>query len=326
MSKFVCDKCEMELSSHPALYRHKLHSCKKNPYKTPRKDKIERDLLKANSSATSMVCINSSKPVDCEETALVPINKSDIMSMFMQNDPPSIQETSDVEEDSGSMGDILKKILDNQTALATSQKNLEKRLDNPTDIKNPNNPQYINIDKIQIYLTEPVDFVDVLEKRMGDRKKAIDFVRSKVNKKTEGDVDLFCEIYLHGEPDTWSVACPDKKNHIYHILKPNNEGIISDPGGSELYKIFRSNYTNTLLTLSNTYIKETLSLNIDSKEYEKARDELLDVFDLGSIQEKVCMLSTAPCNPFIKKLSVKFKMLEKSFELLAKTININTSA
>lgn len=150
-------------------------------------------------------------------------------------------------------------------------------------------------------------------------------MRSKVSKKTDGDVDLFCEIYLHGDPETWSVSCPDKKNHIYHLLKPNNGGVISDPGGVELHKIFRSNYTNTLLKLSNTYIKETTSLDTNSKEYEKALDELLDVFDLGSIQEKVCELCTNPYNPFIRKLSVKFKILEKSYEL-AKDINIGESS
>ena len=76
---------------------------------------------------------------------------------------------------------------------------------------------YFNIEKLQVFVTEPVDFVDILTVRFGGRQKAIDFVRSKVNKKMEGDIDMFCEIYLHGDPDTWSIACLDKKNHVYRI-------------------------------------------------------------------------------------------------------------
>lgn len=315
MSKFICDKCQLELGSHPALYRHKLHSCKNNPHKTPRKDKLDQKSKQIN-NAPITATIDTTDKDDNMSGALVPIDRNHIMDMFMQNDP-DMQAITKFEEDCDDVSNILKKILDNQNALATSQKNLvtsqknlEKKLDNTlTGGKPSKNPNNFNIDKIQIYLTDPVDFVDVLEKRMGSRKKAIDFVRSKVNKKTEGDVDLFCEIYLQGDPETWSISCQDKKHHIYHIIKPSG-GIISDPGGSEIYKIFRSNYTNTLLKLSNTYIKETLNLKTDSMEYEKARDELLDVFDLGSIQEKVCALCNSSYNPFIKKLSVKLTVLE----------------
>lgn len=298
MSKFICDGCDLSLGSRQALSRHKLHSCPNNMSKVPRKDILDRKIHKSNKH------INIDDIPDTNNvSSLVKYSQQAIDSQNTNNalalvNPISTVSHSDMEPN-GNMMDLFSA--------------LEKRLEEK--FEKVKKPQCYNIDKIQIYLTDPVDFVDVLEKRMGSRKKAMDFVRSKVSKKIDGDVDLFCEIYLQGAPETWSIACPDKKNHIYHIIKPNGEGIISDPGGSEIYKIFKSNYTNTLLKISNAYIKETLNLKIDSPEYEKSRDELFDVFDLGSIQEKVCMLSTAPCNPFIKKLSVKFRMLEKSHEI-----------
>ena len=49
--------------------------------------------------------------------------------------------------------------------------------------------------------------------------------------------------------------------------------------------------------------------------YEKSRDHLLDTFDLGMMQEKAHALCIAPCDPFIRKLSVRVKTLERSFEL-----------
>ena len=49
--------------------------------------------------------------------------------------------------------------------------------------------------------------------------------------------------------------------------------------------------------------------------YEKSRDHLLDTFDLGLMQDKAQALCIAPCDPFIRKLSVRVKTLIKSFEL-----------
>lgn len=313
MDRFECDSCQLILGSARALDRHKIYSCKNNTNKTPRPDSINRtkhrSTKKTLTGDNSQALIVSNSDIIPQNTNY--INKDMIREMFFANNAKQPDADSEV----------LKQI----KALADNVGGLEKKIESlggigkkiETSLEKKGTPQYnnFNIDKVQIYLTDPVDFVDVLEKRFGDRKRAIDFVRSKVNKKTEGDVDLFCEIYLHGAPDTWSVSCPDKKNHIYHILKPNNGGIISDPGGIELHKIFRSNYTNTLLKLSNAYINETIKLDTNSKDYEKARDELLDVFDLGTIQEKVCELCTGSYNPFIRKLSVKFKVLEKSYEL-----------
>lgn len=327
MEQHICDGCQLILGSLDTLRRHKRYSCKSTTNKPVRPDVVIR---KQRSKDKSHDQDDKSDPKPQEVDS---ISRDMIKQMFLANDSANETEieaeTALVEHNPDSMSSVLKQLLDSQKALTKDIGGLKQQMSNLGGIgkkiedkleKKPNN---FNIDKIQIFLTDPVDFVDVLEKRFGNRKQAIDFVQSKVNKKIDGDVDLFCEIYLHGDPETWSVSCPDKKNHIYQIIKPNNGGIITDPGGVELHKIFRSNYTNTLLRLSNTYIKETTTLEPGTVEYEKKRDELLDVFDLGSIQEKVCSLCVASYNPFIKKLSVKFRVLEKSYELAKETQSVD---
>lgn len=205
--------------------------------------------------------------------------------------------------------------LDNFPEKVLEEKVLEK-LDNiGSKIDNqPINTNVFNIEKIQIYVTDSIDFVEVLTKRFGSRKKAIDHIRSKIHRNIEGDVELFCEIYLNGTPDTWPISCPDQKNKVFRIAQPDSK-TINDPGGVEIHKRFRNIYANTLLRLSNSAIHETLSKIPGTPEYEESRDNLLDSYELGKIQEKAHDLCKAPTDPFIKKLAVKFKSLERSHEL-----------
>lgn len=210
----------------------------------------------------------------------------------------------------------------NQTALENMLKNFidkQKEWNAGIDakfeslaVKSPKT-QIFNIEKIQIFMTDPVDFVDLLTKRFGSRKQAVDHIKSKIHQKVDGDVSLFCDIYLSGEPDTWPISCLDKKNHIYRIAQPNAEPI-NDPGGVEMHRIFRNSYSNTLLRLNNAEIYETIAKS-GTSEFENYRDNLLDSFELGMIQEKAYSLCRAPCEHFIKKLSTKLKMIERSFEL-----------
>lgn len=69
------------------------------------------------------------------------------------------------------------------------------------------------------------------------------------------------------------------------------------------------------MRLNNSMIFETLTKIPGTPEYEESRDQLLDSFELGLIQNKAHDLCKALCDPFIKKLAIKFKSLEKSYEL-----------
>lgn len=209
-------------------------------------------------------------------------------------------------------------ILQTVQTMQTMQQNILQKLDqNQKTLTN-----VFNIDKIQIYITDAIDFVEVLTKRFGNRKQAVDYIRSKVHKKVEGDVDVFCDIYLHGAPDTWPISCPDKKNHVFRIAQPNSQ-VINDPGGVQIYKMFRNIYSNTLLRLNNSAIYDTLNQVPGTPEYEASRDTLLDSFELGIIQDKAYELCRSPCDPFVKKLAVKFKSLEKSYELDVGAVEIS---
>lgn len=303
---FKCPNCDSTFTNTVNLSRHKHHSCSMNPNKTPRSDNktkknIDISSVHSNSDASQNTNMTS-VPVQGNNT--LKITNSDITTVQAQN---TIQPESG---NSNISNAEIKQIFD-------FMKGINQRMDkltNPNDKPDKSKLNVFNIDKIQIYLTDPVDFVEVLTKRMGSRKQAIDYIRSQVHKKVEGDVDLFCEIYLNGPPDTWPIRCPDKKNRVFRIAKPDSS-VINDPGGVQIYKMFKNEYSNTLLRLTNSMIFETLKQIPGTDEFETSRDILLDSFELGVIQNKAHDLCKASCDPFIKKLSVKFNSLEKSYEL-----------
>ena len=174
---------------------------------------------------------------------------------------------------------------------------------------------YFNIEKIQIFMTDPIDFVDVLTKRYGCREKAINHIKNRIYEKKEGDITLFCDIYLNGEPDTWPISCLNRKNRTYKIAQPNNEAI-NDPGGIQIHKNFRVAYANTLLRLCNEEVFKTLKQDTESHDYEKQRDFMLDEFDLSLFQDKAeALYINNPCDPFIKKLTERFRIIEESNKL-----------
>lgn len=175
-------------------------------------------------------------------------------------------------------------------------------------------PNCFNIEKINIYITDPIDFIDVFTKRLGSRQKAIDYIKSKVNHKVEGDVSLFCDIYLNGDLDTWPISCYDKKHLLYMFAQPNQEPM-NDPGGQLIYKHFRNAYANTLLRISNEELMKTFKYTPGTEEYETQRDILMDDFDLNLFQKKAQDLYLLSHESFVKKLAVKCAMLEKSQEM-----------
>lgn len=276
MLPYKCSYCNKTFTQSTNMYRHRLKSCPANPHK--------RDI---SDSELDMLAITD----DSENKSLVVIGDKDV---------------------DGSISNTLKQVLEGQKFIEKVLEAQDKKIEQLT--KKPSSSSVFNIEKIQVFITEPVDFIDVLTKRLGNRRHAIDFIRSKLNKKLEGDVDIFCEIYLHGSPDTWSISCADKKNHIYRLMDPQSN-ITNDPSGIEIHKNFRRNYSNTLLKLSNALIMETINKKPGTAEHEKCRDELLDTYDLKAMQDKAYDLCIAPHDPFIKKLSVKIKILEKSYEI-----------
>jgi len=291
LDKIICDRCHCILGSMRSFNRHRQHSCKKNPDRVPRKDILSRTqhrrMMKAIDNTNE--CLIPNEPEGCEMV-----------------DKPSKEIPNEMYEMLNGIQDHLNKITQIEWNVKSIGDKLDKMHTKATNV--------FNIDKIQIYMTDSIDFVDVLTKRMGSRKQAVDYIRSKIHKKAEGDIDVFCEIYLSGRPDTWPISCPDKKHHVYRIAQPNAE-VINDPGGIQIYKMFKNVYSNTLLRLNNSMIFDTLNKIPGTVEYEESRDELLDSFEMGLIQDKAHDLCKAPCDPFIKRLSIKFKSLEKSYEL-----------
>jgi len=278
----VCKYCAVTFASKSTLSRHSNHSCRLNPIRTLRSDKRK---TVPHSDINTTINQLSEIPI------IKNIQKDNLSQTFIK-----VMETPQKD----SIIDILER--------------MEKRLHNIENNHKTTTPNVFNIEKIQIFMTDSIDFIEVLAKRFGNRKLAVDYIKSKIHKKVEGDVDLFCEIYLNGDPDTWPISCPDKKNHIFRIAQPNSK-VISDPGGVQLFKMFKNIYSNTLLRLNNSAIYDTLHNIPGTPEYEASRDYLLDSFELGVIQAKAHDLCRAPCDPFVKKLAVKFVSLQVSYEL-----------
>jgi len=326
MNTHICDGCQQTFKHEANLYRHKNHSCKSNINRTRRSDQQPKKPKSPVKWHTNNIPLNLNTD-DCQGNP----NHANDFQLAIPTTDTEMDSCCEEQESNESMKETIKDtthpLLSMKEEILSIMKDFDGRMRNMDDnfkkymdtspktgttVYKPTN--VFNIEKIQIYMTDSIDFIEVLTKRFGNRKQAVDYIRSKIHKKVEGDVDVFCEIYLHGEPDTWPISCPDKKNHVFRIAQPNAE-VINDPGGVQIYKMFKNIYSNTLLRLNNSAIYDTLNKLPGTPEYEESRDNLLDSFELGLIQAKAHELCKAPCDPFVKKLAVKFKSLEKSYEL-----------
>lgn len=327
---YTCKLCGLVFTKAPALSRHKLHSCKNNPDRTPRHVKkvhVHTQNLKTencnnnsnlvNKSSIEVLKEKTSDDSNSIKTVVPSIKKTN--ANLLQGMTTCLDKIPDHNEESTAIiatpldNQLLMKILDNQMNQMKSHDALQTQISQLKSSFEKTKPNYFNIEKIQIFMTDPVDFVDVLTKRWGSRQKAVDYIRARVHQKLEGDVELFCNIYLSGDTDTWPISCVDKKNLTFRIAQPNQEPI-NDPGGIQIHRNFRNAYANTLLRLSNAELEKTFKYVPGSEEYEMQRDILMDEFDLNLFQEKAQDLYQAKYEPFVKKLTIKFKMLEKSLE------------
>ena len=140
----------------------------------------------------------------------------------------------------------------------------------------------------------------------------------------------FCDVYLNGPEETWSIICPDAKYHDFKFVDRTGT-IIDDPGGTLMYDSFRKSYQDTLLRMSSKELAKVTS-RVNMSDYEKRRDYLMDDFDLQSVQTKAFDLSSIQPRPFIKKLHGKIKFpttsgvfiyIENQQMLTAKQIEFN---
>lgn len=285
--------CGSLFTTKTAFYRHRNHSCKNNPNRTRRnkKEMITTPQDIARQHVRKLLQDNQTTLSNPSESIISPVREPLTLS-----------------------DNLLLKILQNQEQNNKKQEALQAEIIQlKNSLEKKTHQTIFNIDKIQIFITDPIDFVEVLTKRWGSKQKAVNYIKSKINQKVEGDVDLFCNIYMSGEPDTWPISLPDKKNLAYKIAQPNNE-VINDPGGIQIHKSFRNAYSNTLLRLSNEELAKTFKYAPDTLEYEAQCDILMDEFDLSLFQDKAQALYAALCEPFVKKLTVRFRILEKSIE------------
>lgn len=274
---FVCILCQRSFSTLQNMQRHRDHTCKNNPYRTPRPDsKKALDILNAVQQDVS------AKTDKIADILKIVLERQNSIENMMSQSMIQIQ---------GLIAENEKKI--SQLSYVSSNMSL------PFDIK-----------KIHVFITNDIDFTDILTKRLGNREKAINIIRSNLNKKVLGDVDLFCEIYLQGNPNTWSIRCLNKGQNIYQLIYPNNK-IENDSNGNLIYKYFQKNYSNTLLRLNNSMIYKVVNTEPGSIEHTKNVNELY--YDLKSFQDKAYEIYNTAPTQFIKMLSSAITTLEESY-------------
>lgn len=186
---------------------------------------------------------------------------------------------------------------------------------NHIQTQNNTNIQHQTNNNINIYITEKIDFVQALRDIYGwDEAKAINHIKKRISQGDGGDIELFCDIYLFKDKENWPLIFKDKKTKHF-LLKDANNNYIQDPGGVKLHDNFRSNYTDTLLRLSNREINSVLNSKQDP-DFEFKRDYLMDDFDLQAVQNKAFKLcckdgDSRERQTFIKKLSERIEIIEK---------------
>lgn len=268
---YVCNFCDQSFTHRSNKYRHQKFRCHNNPDAITEKTEQKISTIEQGEDMN----INLSE-----------LKGDDIKSV---------------------LGSILKSTIENQNQKIEEMMNekltelIEKKFTGQRiNIENQNN---IN-NNITIYINEKVDFVQALQDIYGwDEAKAINHIKERISQNNEGDIHLFCDIYLVGKKENWPIVCKDKKNGYFLIKDRKKNALISDPGGVEIFKNFKRNYTDTLLRLSEREIKKVTSQKTETPDYEVKRDYLLDEFDLGLMQNKMFSLCNYDHKVFIKKLS-----------------------
>ena len=289
------------------------------------KNEYITDSLVLNESSIDLVTKTSSikenimSPLNMENniestTKIESIKKHEHVSLYnSQLTEHSAQDLLIPSIPSVSISDLLMlKILENQENQKRQHNELIEQLKKTIEYNKAINIEesYFNIEKIQIFLTDQIDFVEVLTKRYGSREKAINHIKNRIHEKQEGDVALFCDIYLNGEPDTWPINCLDWGKHTYKIAQANNKPI-NDPDGLLIYKNFRVAYANNLLSFNTTELSNAFKHAPEDYGYKNHKDF---VFTLRLLQDKADSLySNNTCDIFIKKLTERFRIIKEYF-------------
>ena len=170
------------------------------------------------------------------------------------------------------------------------------------------NIEHQNIqNNITIYVTEKIDFVQALQDRYGwTEARAIRHIKERISQDNNGDVDLFCDIYLVGKKEDWPIICQDEKKAIF-LIKDSNNNLIRDPGGFQLHQNFKKNYTDTLLRLTNRELNKVIDHKVGTPDFEVLRDDLMDNFDLQMVQTKTFSLCKMGPDQFVKSLMIRVR-------------------
>lgn len=223
--------------------------------------------------------------------------------------PPSIVESNPNVPPDMELLDILKKqsdTIDRQMELINQQnEKLEKLItEKDTNSKVENNFTNNNIitnNSNIVYITDQLDYLEILNERFGEKEKTIEFIKNKLHSKIQGDIDVFSAIHLNGPPNTWPIRCPDKNKKHFYLVQPDNS-LVPDPGGITTHKNFYRNLQTAVLKLINQEIIKVVDQSVGSEKFEGLRDGLLDDFDLQAFQTRALEMSNQKVGPFVKQL------------------------
>jgi len=233
-----------------------------------------------------------------------------------------VKNTPKSEDEQFQMSDLLSIIKKQQEQIDSLTKNQQQhiedltkkqqeQIESLTDIiknKTPESIEYSTttnnntvINNNIVYITDQLDYLEILERRFGTRDKSIEFIKNKLHNKLQGEIDVFSEIHLQGHPNTWPIRCPDKNKKQFYLVQPDNT-MIPDPGGVTTHKRFYRNLQTAVLKLINQELSKVVDVGVGSDEYEELRDSLLDDFDLHAFQTRALEMSSGKPGSFLKYL------------------------
>jgi len=283
---WVCDYCSKEFSYKTNMYRHIRSSCK-----------IKKLVdLKIKEVAGETPPKKQVKYVDAED------NYEDIQKL----------------------ADVVRLIETQQNHISQQQvhiKQQNEQINALADLIKNKKPEIINnnttntvINNNIVYITDQLDYLEILEQRFGTRDKSIEFIKSKLHNKLQGEVDVFSEIHLQGPPHTWPIRCPDKSKKQFYLVQPDNSMVL-DPGGVTTHKRFYRNLQTAVLKLINQELAKVVDHGVGSDEYEELRDSLLDDFDLQTFQTRALEMSSGKPGSFLKHLMDEMAQKESCLTL-----------
>lgn len=310
---FSCPNCKTEFSRKFNLERHQEKSCKG---KTISSTDIEHvtDISRSegstcdtfsdiHSSTTSLVeqpldTYNSCPPISVAENSMSHDLNTTLTTIIKHQE--SILNKQEYILNKLSEHDQILKQNNKSQAIEPIPLAIHQPAINPVAINPPNNDV--------IYVTEDLDYLEILCTKCGSRAKAINFMISKMRNKIKGEVDIFDKIHLSGKSTQWPIQCHSKRDKRFVIHDGHH--FVEDDQGVQIHKIFCKNLQQAIVGLNTLHIGKTIKA-FGTDDYEDELQTCFVNYDLQFFTTRAMKVTEEDPDKFIialiNKISARMK-------------------